>query len=386
VTGEGNPGGAPSPSPSPSPPPPRARLGWRRWSGSALAQLTQARVRESLREPGTMFWVFGFPILLSIGLGLAFRNRAPEAPAVGVLEAPGAAEIVEALRAAHISAQRLPLETARLRLRSGKIALLVIGPAAPDQRPSGAAGERAALTYRFDPTRPEALAARAAADGALQAAAGRRDARPVRDQLVTEPGTRYIDFLIPGMIGMNLMSGSMWGLGWAIVNMRVRKLLKRLLAAPMRRRDFLLAQCLARLLSVPLEVGALVLFAALAFQVPVAGSWVALAVVSLVGALSFAAIAILAASRAETTQAANGIMNVVTLPMFVLSGVFFSSTHFPDAMQPFISVLPLTALNDSLRAVMIDGASLAAVARPLAVLAGWGVACFVGGLRIFRWT
>ena len=358
-------------------PPPRRGPDWaRRWSQSGLAQLTLARVRETVREPGTMFWVFGFPILLSVGLGLAFRNRPPEAPAVGVLDAPGAGELVGALRAAHLTTERLAPEAARLRLRSGKIALLVIPPevSAP------------AIGYRFDPTRPEALAARAAADVALQAAAGRRDARATRDQLVTEPGTRYIDFLIPGLIGMNLMSGSMWGLGWTIVNMRVRKLLKRLLAAPMRRRDFLLAQCLARLLSVPLEVGALMFFATLAFQVTVTGSWLALAVVSMVGALSFAAIAVLAASRAETTQAANGIMNVVTLPMFVVSGVFFASTHFPDRMQPFIALLPLTALNDGLRAVIIDGASLGGVARPLAVLACWGVACFAAGLRIFRWT
>ncbi|HET6148133.1 MAG TPA: ABC transporter permease [Polyangia bacterium] len=379
MTGEAGQGGAP---------PPRARRWWWRWSGSALAQLTLARVRETVREPGTMFWIFGFPILLSVGLGLAFRNRLPEAPAVGVLDAPGAAALLDALRAAHLTAERLAPDAARLRLRSGKIALLVIGaePSAPGGRAPAGAVEAPTITYRFDPTRPEALAARAVADGALQAAAGRRDARAVRDQLVTEPGTRYIDFLIPGLIGMNLMSGSMWGLGWTIVNMRVRKLLKRLLAAPMRRRDFLLAQCLARLLSVPLEVGALVLFASLAFQVSVAGSWLALAAVSLAGALSFAAIAILAASRAETTQAANGIMNVVTLPMFVVSGVFFSSTHFPDGMQPFIALLPLTALNDGLRAVMIDGASLAAVARPLAVLACWGIAGFVAGLRIFRWA
>ncbi len=349
--------------------------------GSALAQLTMTRIRETVREPGTMFWVFGFPILLSVGLGLAFRNRTPEPPFVGVLDgqvATAAAELEASLQGAHLHVERLSPRAAAERLRSGKIALLVIPPTAP----SGSGP----ITYRFDPTRAESLAARDAVDRALQTAAGRRDPRPVKDEAVTEPGTRYIDFLIPGLIGMNVMSGSMWGIGWVIVNMRVRKLLKRLLATPMRRRDLLLAQCLARLLALPLEVATIVVFARLAFHVTLAGSLFALGVVAVTGALSFAAIAVLVSSRAENTQTVSGLMNVVMMPMFVLSGVFFSSAHFPELMQPLISVLPLTALNDALRAVMIDGASLAGVARPLGVLAGWGIACFAAGVRIFRWA
>ena len=184
---------------------------------------------------------------------------------------------------------------------------------------------------------------------------------------------------------MNLMSGSMWGIGWAVVNMRLRKLLRRLMATPMRRRDMLLAQGLARLLSLPLEIAAIAIFARLAFRVAVNGGWLALAVVAVVGALSFAGVAVLVASRAESAQTVNGLMNVVMMPMFVLSGVFFSAAHFPPVMQPLISILPLTALNDALRAVMIDGASLVAVARPLVVLGVWGVTGFVAGLRIFKW-
>ncbi len=342
---------------------------------SALAQLTMARIRETVREPGTMFWVFGFPIVLSLALGLAFRNRTPEPPFVGVLDGAGQAEVAATLEAAHLHVEKLAPRPAAERLRSGKIALLVVPPATPGP-----------IIYRFDPTRAESQAARDAVDRVLQISAGRRDPRAVKDDPVTEPGTRYIDFLIPGLIGMNVMSGSMWGIGWVIVNMRVRKLLKRLLATPMRRRDLLLAQCLARLLALPLEVATIVVFARLAFNVAFAGSLVALAAVAVTGALSFAAMAVLVASRAENTQTVSGLMNVVMMPMFVLSGVFFSSTHFPELMQPLISVLPLTALNDALRAVMIDGASLVAVARPLAVMAGWGIASFVVGVRIFRWA
>jgi ABC-2 type transport system permease protein len=343
--------------------------------GNALRQLTLARVREAVREPGVLFWVFGFPILLSVGLGLAFRGRGPEPVVVGLLAGPGAASVERALGAAGIRVEHVDEAQARKHLRAGKVAL-VIAPGATEDAP---------LTYRYDPTPAEARLARVAVDEAIQRAAGRKDPRAVRDAPVTERGSRYIDFLIPGLIGMNLMSGSMWGIGWVIVNMRVRKLLKRLLATPMRRRDLLLAQALARTGSVPLEVGAILLFARLAFDVRVTGSWAALALMSLAGALSFAGLAILVASRAENTETVSGLMNVVMMPMFVLSGVFFSAAHFPDVLQPALSLLPLTALNDGLRAVMIDGASLGAVARPLAVLVAWGAGSFALALRIFRW-
>jgi ABC-2 type transport system permease protein len=342
---------------------------------SPLYHLTLARVREAVREPGVLFWVFGFPILLSVGLGLAFRGRGPEPVVVGLRDGPGAAVVEQALGNAGIKVERVDEESSRKRLRAGKVALVIV--------PGATAG--APLTYRYDPLPAESRLARLTVDEAIQRAAGRRDARPVRDAPVTERGSRYIDFLVPGLIGMNLMSGSMWGIGWVIVNMRVRKLLKRLLATPMRRRDLLLAQALARVGSVPLEVGSIVVFARLAFDVRVTGSWLALAVVSVAGALSFAGLAILVASRAQNTETVSGLMNLVMMPMFVLSGVFFSAAHFPDVLQPALSLLPLTALNDALRAIMIDGASFRVVARPLVVLTAWGAGSFALALRIFRW-
>jgi len=344
-------------------------------AGNALVELTRARMREAVREPGVLFWVFGFPILHSIGLGLAFRTRPPQRPRVAVLEGAGAAEVARALATAGLQPARLDAQAARLQLRSGRVALVVVPGASP----------AAPLTFRYDPMRDEARLARAEVDAAVQRAAGSRDPLPVHDVPVVERGARYIDFLVPGLIGMNLMSGSMWGIGWVIVNMRVRKLLKRLLATPVRRRDLLLSQAIGRVASLPLEVAAVLVFARLAFDVRVAGSVLALGVVALVGALAFAGMAILVASRAENTETVSGLMNLVMLPMFVFSGVFFSASHFPDKLQPLISALPLTALNDGLRAIAVDGASLVGVARPLAVLAAWGVTSFAVGLRIFRW-
>jgi len=343
--------------------------------GHPVVQLTLMRLRELRREPGTLFWVFGFPILISIALGLAFRNTGPEPVRVGVL--PGVpADVTGALVAGGVKVQPLDEEAARLELRAGRVALVLVPSAGPGD---------ATLGYRYDPMRPDARLGRAVVDGILQRAAGRRDPRPVRDDLVRERGARYIDFLIPGMIGMNLMSGSMWGIGWVLVNMRVRKLLKRLLAAPMRRRHLFYAQALARLIVIPIELAVILIFARLAFDVRLTGSVIALAVVSLTGSASFAGLAILVASRAQNSETVSGLMNLVMLPMFVLSGVFFSSAHFPAAMQPAINALPLTALCNGLRAVIIDGAGLAGIAGSLAVLAIWGAISFVVGLRVFRW-
>jgi ABC-type polysaccharide/polyol phosphate export permease len=340
-----------------------------------VLQLTLMRLRELRREPGTLFWVFGFPILISIALGLAFRSTGPEPVIVGAL--PGVSdEITGALVAGGVKVKPLDEVAARNELRSGRVALVLVPPAGPGGAPLG---------YRYDAMRPEARLGRVVVDDILQRAAGRRDPRPVRDEAVRAHGARYIDFLIPGLIGMNLMSGSMWGIGWVLVNMRVRKLLKRLLAAPMRRRHLFYGQALARLAMIPIELGVILIFARLTFDVRMTGSWLALALVSLTGSASFAGIAILVASRAQNNETMSGLMNLVMLPMFVLSGVFFSSSHFPDFMQPAVSALPLTALCNGLRAVIIDGAGVAGIAGSLAVMGAWGAISFVIGLRAFRW-
>jgi ABC-type multidrug transport system permease subunit len=339
-----------------------------------VVQLTLMRLREMMREPGALFWTFGFPVLLSVALGIAFRVKGPEPVVAGVL--PGiSAQSREALAKGGVQVELLDEAAAKAALRSGQVAVVLVPPAQPGQP----------LSYRFDPVRPEARLARSTVDAILQKAAGRQDALVVRDQEVHEPGSRYIDFLIPGLLAMNLMSGSMWGIGWVIVEMRVRKLLKRLLAAPMRRRHLLFAFGLSRLMVIPFEMVVILLFARLAFGVQVAGSYAALGLVSLAGSASFAAIAILVSSRAQNMQTVSGLMNLVMLPMFVLSGVFFSSTHFPDVTRPLIKALPLTAMCDGMRAVTIDGAGLVGTLPYLAVLAAWGVVSFVLGLRWFRW-
>jgi ABC-type multidrug transport system permease subunit len=242
------------------------------------------------------------------------------------------------------------------------------------------------VVFRFDDTNPEGRAARMLADRAIQRAAGRADPVASSDELIREPGSRYIDFLLPGLLGMNLMGSAIWGLGFAIVDARRKKLMKRLIATPMPRHYYLLSFILSRLLLLVIEVGAVLGFGALVFHVPVRGSWLDLAALCVLGSLSFSALGLLIASRAQTIEAASGLMNLVMMPMWIFSGVFFSYERFPAMIQPLIKALPLTALNDSLRASILEGTPILHQWSRLLVLALWGGISFVLALRWFRWT
>lgn len=337
-----------------------------------MFQLALSRMREFYREPEAVFWVFGFPIVLAFALGLAFRNTGPGRLQVGVAAGAGDSALVATLDSSpRLDATVLDSPTARLRLRTGRIALLVL-PGEP-------------IVYRYDSTRTESGLARLEVDDVLQRARGRKDLIAIRDDRAVAPGSRYIDFLIPGLLGMNLLGSGIWGVGFSVVQARQKKLLKRYMATPMRRSHYLLSFILSRLVFLILEVVALVGFGWLLFGVAVRGSFVTLAAITILGAFAFAGLGLLVASRAKTIEGVSGLMNLVMLPMWILSGTFFSYARFPDAMIPFVKALPLTALNDALRAVMIDGAGVAMLGVPIAIVVAWGAVSFVIALQIFRW-
>ena len=336
-------------------------------------QLTSVKVKEFMREPEAVFWVLIFPVLLTCALGVAFRSHAPDALSVAVTAGPGAPPLEKALSAEQgLRVATLDADSAREQLRSGRVALVVL-PGDP-------------VTYWFDPTREESRLAQLLVNDAVQKGAGRADRQAVAVREMNEKGSRYIDFLVPGLLGMNLMGTGMWGIGFSIVNARTRKLLKRLVATPMRKSHYLLGQMLGRLVFLAVEVAALLLFARLVFDVPIRGSVVTLAVITFLGAMTFAGFGLLIASRARTVEGVSGLMNAVMMPMWILSGIFFSTSRFPDVMQPVIQALPLTAVNNALRAVMLDGASLAATLPEIGIAAAWGLAAFGVALYLFRWN
>jgi ABC-2 type transport system permease protein len=339
-------------------------------SNHPLVQLTLVRFREFIREPEALFWVFIFPILLAAGLGIAFRNRPAEVLQIAAVTP----QLAAPLRSEKLlDVQQLSQADGEAALRNGKVALLV---------EPGAGG---AVIFRYDDTNPEGRTARMLADGALQRAAGRQDPVGASDRLMREPGSRYIDFLIPGLLGMNLMGSAIWGMGFAIVDARRKKLIKRLVATPMPRHFYLLSFVFSRLLLLVVEVGVVLEFGAVVFHVPVHGSLGGLALLCILSSMTFCAMGLLIASRAQTIEAASGLMNAVMLPMWIGSGVFFSAQRFPTVMQPFIKSLPLTAVIDALRASMLQGASLAELTSQIAILCGWLVVCFALALKLFRW-
>jgi ABC-type multidrug transport system permease subunit len=346
-------------------------------------ELTRARLLEFVREPEAVFWVFIFPVLLALALGIAFRTKPVAALRAGVERGtPGAARIAAILRASpDLVVEELGPTQAAQALRAGKVDVVVAG-APPSE---GGEGESLSVIYRYDTTRPEGRAARLAADDALQRALGRPEVLASREEKVARPGSRYIDFLIPGLVGLNLMGSGMWGLGFAVVQARVRKLLKRFAATPMRRSHYLLSFMLSRLVGLVLEVVEVVGFGWILFGVAVHGSLLALSFVALAGALTFAGLGLLVAARPRTVEGVSGWMNLVQLPMWLFSGTFFSYERFPAVVRPAIRALPLTALNDALRAVINDGTPLAATWSQLLVLVLWGGVSFAVALRLFRW-
>ena len=347
-----------------------------RWAG--FRHLVMARMKELQREPEVIFWVFVFPLLLALGLGVAFRNQPADVISIAIVNGPGAQRalnlIARSPQRSAIQPHVLPRPDAAKGFRLGKYDLLVEVDANDK------------INYLVDPARPESVFAKAQVDDALQTAEGRQSPLPTSTAISSEPGSRYIDFLIPGLIGMNVMNAAMWGIGFAIVDMRQRKLLKRFVATPMRRSDFLAALASSRLLLMVAEVGLLLGFGVLIFHMRVLGSVLTILLIGAAGALGFAGIGLLTASRAQKIESVSGLINVVMMPMWIFSGVFFSYERFPAVIQPFIKVLPLTALNDALRATILEGSPLAAQSRRLLILAIWGGISFACALKWFRWT
>lgn len=381
---------------------------------SSLSELYLARLREFYRQPARIFWVYGFPMILAVGIGLAFRNPStpsisldivsaatdedhlapdlkslsPDHPLDRLLKTEGTKEtasdrILVPARGgrAALSLRFVPREIGTRRVKTGKTPLLVsFGPAAP--------GTSVAVDYRFDPTRPEGVAARGAFDDALQEANGRSNPIRPRDDRITEPGSRYIDFLIPGLIGQNTMGGGLWGVGFLIVNFRIMKLLKRFAATPMPRRNFLLAILGARLTFLIPDMGVLLALGYFGFGMPIAGQFWLIALIEIVGALAFAGIGLLLAARTKTTESVSGLMNLVMLPQWIFSGLFFSSERFEGPIRIIVDALPLTHLLNALRAVILEGVGIddRQVWIPLLVLSAWSIVTFVLALKVFRWS
>jgi ABC-2 type transport system permease protein len=347
-----------------------------RWAG--YRHLLWARMLELRREPEVVFWVFVFPLLLAVGLGIAFREKPAETSPVAIVAGAGAQQPESLLQHspqhASFKIEMVDDAAARKGFRLGKYDLVI--------EPNPAGG----ITYLYDPARPESVLARSEVNDAVQAAAGRKDVITTSEVISSEPGSRYIDFLIPGLLGMNLMNSGMWGVGFALVDMRQRKLLKRFVGTPMRRGDFLLALMSSRLVLMVIEIALLLALGVVFFHMRVLGSLFTITLIGSIGALCFGGVGLLTASRAQKIESVSGLMNLVMMPMWIFSGVFFSYERFPAVVQPLIKALPLTALNDALRASILEGTPLLHQWSRLLIMFLWGGISFLLALKWFRWT
>ncbi|MFH1297902.1 MAG: ABC transporter permease [Bacteroidota bacterium] len=361
-----------------------------------LWQLIRSNVLEKVREPGVLFWGIGFPILMSIGLGLAFTRKPESVRHVALISADtGSYSIIlkdDELGNTTFRLERMLWDDAMVQLKRGHVAIAVT------LRDSG-------YRYHFDPMNPDAqltyvrlspVLKRIPASEFLRKPNGMQGNRSLYEEdlsattasevdALTVTGTRYIDFLIPGMIAMGVMFSCLWGLGYGIIDNRSKKLLRRMIATPMKRSNYLIAMINVRLAMNVIEAALLVLFAWLAFGITIQGNLPALLVLFMAGNIAFSGVGIFLACNTSKTEIGNAFINVISMPMMVLSGIFFSYHNFPDWAIPIIKPLPLTMLADGIRSIFIEGAGFAQTAIPSLILAGTGIVFFTVGLKVFKW-
>jgi ABC-type multidrug transport system permease subunit len=330
--------------------------------------------REFWRTPEAVFWTYGFPVLMAVVLGFAFQPHAPAPVPVAVvtegLITPREKSGLEANP--RLQVRTLDAEAADAALARGSVALIVRGwPTAP--------------VLRGDPTRPESELARLLVEQSLRQEVDGPSRISAKVENEDRAGSRYIDFLIPGLLGLNLLGAGMWGVGFNLVQMRTQNLLRRLMVTPMRKGEFLFGYLLGRFVLMLPEAAAVVAFGTLVFGVPLRGSLVALLLLVVVGGMMFSGLGCLVASRAKTIEGVAGLMNLVQLPMWLLGGSFFNNDHLEGVVHWAAEAMPLTHLNRALRDCMLEASGLGAVAVTLAALGAFGLLAFAVALKIFRW-
>ncbi len=337
-----------------------------------LLAVARTTFREFWRSPEAVFWTYGFPVLMAVVLGFSFQpGELPKVPVAVVAGGDAVALLTTLGQEPRLAVQLLSPADADQALARGRVALLV--------RLDGASP-----VLRTDPTRPEAEVARLLVERRLLA--GPETTLPtMRNEVEDRPGARYIDFLIPGLIGLNLLGAGMWGVGFNLVQMRTQHLLRRLAVTPMRHREFLAGYLLGRMVLVVPEAVTIVLFGHLVWDVPFRGSLLATALLVAVGAFAFAGLGCLLATRARTIEGIAGLMNLFQLPMWLLGGVFFDVERLTGVVRWAAEAMPLTHINRALRDVMLAPGTLLDVTVPLLGLLGFALACFWLALRWFRW-
>ena len=377
-----------------------------RLSNSQLVQLILANVKELIREPGVLFWGIIFPILMSLGLGVAFTKKKDVVTNIAVVGqntlanqpsvAPSVLGSFLLINKASFEKDEKGLAIRKFTVPDDKLGSTTFVFHSLAWKEAMELPKRGNLNlvldeksgllrYHFDPMNPDAQLTYLKLSKLLNIHGPAVKETNAEIQPLTVSGTRYIDFLVPGLIAMGVMMSCMWGVSYAIIERRSKKLLRRMVATPMKRSNFLVALITVRVLMNFVEAGLLFLFSWLAFNITIQGNVAALLVLFIAGNFAFAGIAIFISSHTAKTEVGNGLINALSMPMMVLSGVFFSYHNFPGWSIPVIQKFPLTMMADGIRSIMIEGAGFAETALPITILALTGVIFFLAGMKIFRW-
>jgi ABC-type multidrug transport system permease subunit len=359
----------------------------------SLWQLISVNYKEFLREPGILFWSLAFPVLMAWVLGIAFTKRAESVQTIAVVSSPASVtrldqflgEMEKLTSSNHtvfrktfdnklgkLTFRLMPVtaDSAILMLKRGETSLIL-----QEQGDS--------IVYQLDPQNAEAKLNYLVLSAAINHDPLIYNTESVK--ILSQRGTRYVDFLIPGLLALGIMNGFLWGIGYTLIEIRTKKLLRRMVAAPMKKSIFIFSHFFSRLTLSAFEAFVLFCFAWFYFRIQIQGSIPAFILIFLAGSFCFAGIAILMGSRTSSSRVGNSLINVITLPMMILSGIFFSYHNFPEVVVPVIQKLPLTLLTDSLRGIMTEGTGIRENLPAMFILSGVGTVCFFLGLRIYKW-
>ena len=363
---------------------------------SQFWQLLSIQFKEFFREPGALFWSFVFPILMSLGLGMAFKEK-PEIMqhAAVVLPANNDSSKLKNFLELHctkiknknneyefiLDNKKLGKTNDRFFVRTREESDIMIKRG---QASIILVEENGKVNYLFDPANSESRLAYITISGIISGKS--YISNPDEIQTLERKGMRYIDFLIPGLLAMGIMSSCLWGICYSLIEKRSKKLLRRLVATPMKKSWFMITMFMSRFIFTLLETAALLVFAMLVFGVTMQGSWIAFVAIIISGSFFFMGLSILLGSRTSNPQVGNGLVSSITMPMMLLSGIFFSYSNFPDFIIPIIKYLPLTLFVDSLRCIFNEGSGMSTVIFPFLILSITGIATFFAGLKIYKWN
>ena len=371
-----------------------------------LWQLIVANFKELIREPGVLFWGIIFPILMSVGLGLAFTKKQDVTRNIAIIKDTKTSIINkdstfvlsdfiekntvkipatlkdqekysytqknDKLGNTTFIFSEISWSQSMIWLKRGYVSIVL------DEK-------NGVIQYHFDPSNADAKLAYMQLKGIFGSIDSEIKENEDEIKPLTVAGTRYIDFLIPGLIAMGIMMSAMWGLTYTIIERRSKKLLRRMVATPMKKSNFLIALITVRVTMNFIEALLLFLFAHFAFGITIQGSILALLVVFISGNIAFAGIATFASCHTSKTEIGNSLINVVVMPMMILSGIFFSYHNFPAWSISVIQKLPLTMLADETRSIFIEGGGFSEIAIPSLILTVTGIFFFALGLRLFKW-